>query len=281
MRSRPVEDFGATMSNGDQALNITLPANAENVALVRHAVAGLAETLGMEEQGIADLKTVVTEACMNVVVHAYDEEPGPLEVDAHKNGRGVKVVVRDFGRGIQPRAEPERPSLRLGLSLIAALSHSFEISGGIDQGTRITMLVPFQTTTPDPADEPGEDPGDATMLTVGGPEVVAPVLARVIGALAARRDITIDRLSDAVLLTDAISADAPAVFADGKVRIDLRDADQSIELRVGPLETGSGEELRQRLQVPSVGSLETLADELSVEQNGGVEYLLVRFAAAS
>jgi hypothetical protein len=107
------------------------------------------------------------------------------------------------------------------------------------------------------------------------------VLARVIGALAARRDITIDRLSDAVLLTDAISADAPAVFADGKVRIDLRDADEGIELRVGPLETGSGEELRQRLQVPSVGSLEALADELSVEQNGGVEYLLVRFAVAS
>ena len=48
-----------------------LPARAENVAVVRHALAGLAEEIGMDEAGIADLKTVVTEACMNVVAHAY------------------------------------------------------------------------------------------------------------------------------------------------------------------------------------------------------------------
>jgi serine/threonine-protein kinase RsbW len=269
------------MSEGDQGLNITLPASAENVAVVRHAVAGLAETLGMDEQGIADLKTVVTEACMNVVVHAYDQEAGPMEVEAHKNGRGVRVVVRDFGGGIQPKAEPERPSLRLGLSLIAALSHDFQISGGLDQGTCIAMLVPFSAEdgTPEATDRPAESETEATKLTVSAAELVAPVLARVVGALAARRDVTIDRLSDAVLLTDAISADAPAAFADGKVRIDLRDEDGGIDLRVGPLEPGSAEELREGLQIPSVGSLEKLADELTVEENGSVEYLMVRFAA--
>jgi anti-sigma regulatory factor (Ser/Thr protein kinase) len=270
------------MSKADEGLKMTLPASAENVAVVRHALAGLAETLGMDEQGIADLKTVVTEACMNVVVHAYDEEPGPLEVDAHMNGRGVKVVVRDYGRGIQPRAEPERPSLRLGLSLIAALSESFEISGGLDQGTRIAMLVPLtaRAGTAERAADTADAPGDATTLTVGAAELVGPILARVVGALAARSDVTIDRLSDAMLLTDAISADAPAAFADGKVRIDLRDGDGGIDLRVGPLENGAGERLREGLEVPSVGSLEKLADELSVEQNGRGEYLRVRFAAA-
>ena len=40
--------------------------------LIRHALAGLAEALEMEPTEIADLKTVVTEACMNVVLHAYD-----------------------------------------------------------------------------------------------------------------------------------------------------------------------------------------------------------------
>ena len=219
---------------------------------------------------------------MNVVVHAYEEEPGPLEVEAHMNGRGVMVVVRDFGRGIQPRAEPERPSLRLGLSLIAALSETFEISGGLDRGTRIAMLVPL-TARHSPVEdsgEPAEAHGDATTLTVGSAELVAPILARVVGALAARSDVTIDRLSDAVLLTDAISADAPAAFADGKVRIDLRDGDGGIDLRVGPLESGAGERLRKGLEVPSVGSLEKLADELGVEQNGIGEYLHVRFAGA-
>jgi anti-sigma regulatory factor (Ser/Thr protein kinase) len=250
---------------------------------VRHAMAGLAETLGMDEQGIADLKTVVTEACMNVVVHAYDDEPGPIDVEAHKNGSGLRVVVRDYGAGIQPRAEPERPSLRLGLSLIAALSRSFEISGGLDQGTRISMLVPFsaQDAQPEVGEEPAETSTEVTMLTVGGAELVAPVLARVIGALAARREVTIDRLADAVLVTDAISADAPAAFADGKVRIDVRDGDDGIDLRVGPMASGAGERLRKSLEVPSVGTLEKLADELSVERNGNGDYLIVRFATAS
>ena len=54
-------------------LQIRLPAKAENVAVVRHALAGLAEEIGMDEAGVADLKTVVTEACMNVVVHAYPD----------------------------------------------------------------------------------------------------------------------------------------------------------------------------------------------------------------
>ena len=53
-------------------VEFSLPAQAENVPLVRHALAGLAEALEMEPAEVADLKTVVTEACMNVVVHAYE-----------------------------------------------------------------------------------------------------------------------------------------------------------------------------------------------------------------
>src|SRR3954451_18248175 len=73
-------------------LQMSLPARAENVAVVRHALAGLAERIGMEEAGVADLKTVVTEACMNVVVHAYPaDEAGLLEVDAVQELNGLTV----------------------------------------------------------------------------------------------------------------------------------------------------------------------------------------------
>ena len=64
-------------------VEFSVPARADNVPLIRHALAGLAEALEMEPSEVADLKTVVTEACMNVVVHAYGEgEAGVLEVDA-------------------------------------------------------------------------------------------------------------------------------------------------------------------------------------------------------
>src|SRR5215212_5137029 len=123
-------------------LEMKVPAVAENVAIVRHAVAGLSEAVGMDAAGVADLKTVVTEACMNVVVHAYeDDAPGALEVTADPDEDAVVVVVRDRGTGIRPRADVGGQSLRLGLPLIAALSTSFGISGSPGVGTEVTMRM--------------------------------------------------------------------------------------------------------------------------------------------
>src|SRR6476659_3232672 len=222
-------------------LQMSLPARAENVAVVRHALAGLAEGIGMDEPGLADLKTVVTEACMNVVIHAYEGEAGPLNVEARADSSGLTVVVRDEGVGIRPQADTGRDSLRLGLSLIAALSSSFSISGGLNQGTEITMRVPLQGGGADGRGDPVEikpNSTDRTELVIDRSELLGPVLARVVGALAARRDLSVDRVSDAVLVTDAIAVAAPQRFSDGRVRLGLDERDGGIDLRLGPMEAG-------------------------------------------
>jgi anti-sigma regulatory factor (Ser/Thr protein kinase) len=262
-----------------------LPAKAENVAVVRHALAGLAEEIGMDEPGLADLKTVVTEACMNVAVHAYQGEAGPLSVEARPDDEGLTVTVRDEGTGIQPQADVESDSLRLGLSLIAALSTSFAISGGLDCGTEVKMRLPLNGGAAGSVDgdpvrmEP--DLRHTTELVTDRPELLGPVLARMVGALAARRDLSVDRVSDAVLVTDAIAAAVPSRFADGRVRLGLDDGGAGIALRVGPMEAGAAARIREELEVPDVGgSLEALADELAVEESGDGEYLVIRFAAA-
>jgi serine/threonine-protein kinase RsbW len=270
------------MNDAENGIRLTCPAETENVAVVRHALAGLAEAAGMDESGIADLKTIVTEACMNVVVHAYGES-GPMQVEASPADTELTVVVQDYGVGIRPKAELDRPSLRLGLPLIAALSGSFEIAGGLDRGTRITMSVPFSSNggSKVPGSDPDrEHPPDATAITVSDPDLLAPVLARVVGALAARRDLTIDRLSDAVLLTDAISAAAPRAFDDGQVRLQLTDTKAGISLKLGPMEKGSGERIREALTLPAVGgTLESLADEVSVDSLDDGEYLSLRIGS--
>lgn len=263
---------------------MVLPAKSENVAVIRHALAGLAEEIGMDEPGLADLKTVVTEACMNVVVHAYQGEPGPLTVEAKPDGDGLTVIVRDEGGGIRPQADAERDSLRLGLSLIAALSSSFSISGGLNRGTEITMRVPLSGGGMNGSGDPVEMrpfPDDRTEMVIDRSELLAPVLARVVGALAARRDLSVERVSDAVLVTDAIAGAAPERFADGRVRLGLDERAGGIDLRLGPMEPGMATHIREDLEVPDVGgSLEALADELTVEESDDGEYLIIRFAAA-
>ncbi len=243
----------------------------------------------MDEAGIADLKTVVTEACMNVVAHAYAGEPGPLTIEANPDADGLTIVVRDQGRGIRPQADVNASSLRLGLSLIAALSSSFAISGGLDRGTEVSMRVPLKGGGADGGGTDGDGdtveirptPTRRTEVLADRPELLAPVLASIVGALAARRDLSVDRMSDAVLVTDAIAAAAPARFADGRVRLGLEDDEGAIQLRLGPMDPGGAEQIREDLMVPEVGgSLETLVDELTVEESEDGEYLLISFAAA-
>jgi anti-sigma regulatory factor (Ser/Thr protein kinase) len=265
-------------------LEMSLPARAENVAVVRHALAGLADRLGMDDAGLADLKTVVTEACMNVVVHAYPEDAaGLLEVAAVPELDGLTVVVRDFGSGIRPRPESDRPSLRIGLTLIAALSSSFEIKGGIGRGTEIRMHLPLQAGAEPVQDGAGPSAAsadDSTALRVGPPELVGPVLSRALGALAARHEITVDRLADAMLLSDAISAGAPQGFQDGRVSLRIADRSEGVELRIGPMLSGGAKRLRESLELPDGGgSLEALADELRVEEDTEGEFLVVGIAA--
>jgi serine/threonine-protein kinase RsbW len=263
---------------------MVLSAKSENVVVIRHALAGLAEEIGMDEPGLADLKTVVTEACMNVVVHAYRGQPGPLNVEAKPDADGLTVIVRDEGGGIKPQADAVRDSLRLGLSLIAALSSSFSISGGLDRGTEVTMRVPLNGGGANGSGDPVEMkpyPADRTEIVIDRAELLAPVLARVVGALAARRDLSVDRVSDAVLVTDAIAGAAPSRFANGRVQLGLDERDGGIDLRLGPMEPGAATGIREDLEVPDIGgSLETLADELTVEESDDGEYLIIRFAAA-
>jgi serine/threonine-protein kinase RsbW len=121
-------------------IELSLPARAENIAIVRHAFGALGEAYGVSEQMLSDLRLAVTEACTNVVVHAYpDGREGPLEVRATIEGDRLTVVVQDEGEGIAPR--PDSPGLGLGLPLIASLADTVQL--GRDDSGRTEVRMGF------------------------------------------------------------------------------------------------------------------------------------------
>lgn len=126
-------------------LSLTLPARAENVAVVRHAIGGLGEALEVDDQTLADVKLAVTEACTNTVVHAYPDGDGPLEVEVTLGDQRLLIVVRDEGRGIVPRTDS--PGLGLGLPLIATLAEALEL--GTDERERTEVRMTFNVTAED------------------------------------------------------------------------------------------------------------------------------------
>jgi serine/threonine-protein kinase RsbW len=126
-------------------VRLTLPARPEGVAVVRQALAGMADALDFDAAVLADMKMAVSEACTNVVVHAYEDADGMLEVDMTADDVGLTIRVRDHGGGIQPQVtrSHEVPALGLGLPLIAALSDAFQLHGSAGQGTEVRMTFTY------------------------------------------------------------------------------------------------------------------------------------------
>lgn len=107
--------------------------------------------------------------------------------------------------------------------------------------------------------------------------LVAPVLSRVVGMLAARAQCPIDRLDDAMLLTDAVAAHAPANARNGHVAIAVRADDSRLELRVGELRPDGARTLLDDAALPGVGNVfEQIADEITTEPGDGGDDLVLR-----
>ena len=120
-----------------------------------------------------------------------------------------------------------------------------------------------------------------TRVSIAAGPLVGPVLRRVVGMFAARADLPLDRLDDAVLVADVVAARAPAHVADATVQVVLASSPRSLDLRVGPLCVGGGSALVVDAAVPGVGNvIEQLADGLEIETEGEHEYLRVRLAYA-
>ena len=118
-------------------------------------------------------------------------------------------------------------------------------------------------------------------LTVRRPELLGPVLGRVVGMLAARALCPIDRLDDALLITDAIAAHADGFTLNGTVGVTVTADEDGLTMVVGPLRAQGAEGLLQAAELPGVGNvLERVADEVSTgaAESGDGEQLRVRLA---
>src|ERR1700722_16340406 len=149
------------MMGGEQLIGespnvwLTLSNHPDNVVLVREALSGMAETVGVDGVDLNDIRTAVTEACNNVVLHAYEGEEGPLHVEVYLSADVVEVVVRDHGTGIKPHIRDEKAALGIGLSIIQALAPRVEFKDVAGGGTEVRME--FATPSAQALDVPARD----------------------------------------------------------------------------------------------------------------------------
>src|SRR6476620_1242149 len=95
-------------------VRLELTSRPEAARLVRSMSTAAGEALGFDPELLSDVNTAVTEACNNVILHAYSGGPGPLTVELRARADGVEVRVCDQGSGIR-RTVPDGDGLKVGL----------------------------------------------------------------------------------------------------------------------------------------------------------------------
>jgi serine/threonine-protein kinase RsbW len=265
-------------------VRLNLAGTPENVVLVREMLSGVAEAVGLDGSTLNDIRTAVTEACNNVVLHAYEGEQGPLEIEVCIAQNTLSVVVRDHGNGIEAQPEAaDDTTFGIGLHVIQTLARQVEFSGVSAGGTEVRMEFAAPSTSL--LEAPPEDGSDLPTLALAASTTtttvsIAPislartVLPRVVSALAARAHFSTDRISDAQLLADTLVAHAHGAVSGNHLNVGVNVQPHDLELRIAPLGMGRAQRLIGDSEVDGLGRvIEKLTDRHDVATAGPYETL--------
>src|SRR5690242_16527813 len=88
-----------------QTLSHTYPAVADSVTRAREALSSFARSAGASGDQLDSIRLAVSEAATNVVVHAYDDVPGKIQLDAGLTSDELWVLIADDGGGMRPQVQ--------------------------------------------------------------------------------------------------------------------------------------------------------------------------------
>ena len=97
---------------------------------------------------LSDIRTAVSEAVTNAIIHGYNSRPLPVYMDIYRQDERLKIVIRDTGRGIENVAEAMQPFYTtipgeersgMGFSVMQAFMDELTVSSEPGIGTTVTM----------------------------------------------------------------------------------------------------------------------------------------------
>ena len=129
-------------------MKIVFDSRPENEGLARVAVAAFCTQLNPTLEEVADLKTAVSEAVTNCIIHAYEGKVQKIEVRCRMQGRIIWVDVVDKGIGIEniPKAmepmfttKPEKDRSGMGFTFMEAFMDEVTVESQVGDGTTVHM----------------------------------------------------------------------------------------------------------------------------------------------
>lgn len=136
-----------------QYMKLSFNSDSSNESFARVAVASFCARLDMTIEELADIKTAVSEAVTNAIVHGYENSCGDVGlecyIDEEEMNNFIKIVVRDNGVGIadvnqamEPlyTSKPEQERSGMGFSFMEAFMDELTVESECGIGTVVTMV---------------------------------------------------------------------------------------------------------------------------------------------
>ncbi|WP_018131926.1 anti-sigma F factor [Effusibacillus pohliae] len=122
---------------------------SQNESFARVAVAAFVSQLNPDMEELTEIKTVVSEAVTNAIIHGYEGTEGIVTVTCSLDGKTIELVIEDQGRGIpdieqarQPlyTSKPELERSGMGFTIMENFVDEIEITSEVGKGTRVRLV---------------------------------------------------------------------------------------------------------------------------------------------
>lgn len=140
----------------DNYIRFAFPSRSENESLARVAVAAFAAQLDPTMEQLTELKTAVSEAVTNAIIHGYQNQPGEVRVSCALAFGTMEVIVEDDGVGIedveqarQPlyTSRPELERSGMGITIMENFVDEVRIESTPGRGTRVMLRKTLAATS--------------------------------------------------------------------------------------------------------------------------------------
>ena len=126
---------------------LQFPSCSVNEGFARIAVAGFAAQLDPTLEELGDIKTAVSEAVTNAIVHAYPAEIGRIAIKAKRSGQMLEIKIQDWGQGIADVARAKEPLFTtggeersgMGFTIMESFMDQMTVRSRVGKGTTVTL----------------------------------------------------------------------------------------------------------------------------------------------
>lgn len=129
-------------------MRVSFDAKSVNEGLARMLVAAFMTDMNPTLEQLADVKTAVSEAVTNAIIHGYEDESSQVVLMCSRKGRELTVQVEDQGVGIEDiemarrpfyTSKPQQERSGMGFSFMEAFMDRMEVMSAPGKGTKVTL----------------------------------------------------------------------------------------------------------------------------------------------